>query len=59
MGSRASYNKAALLNSYPNACVPSRQAVCTILIMVFGVTRMGYETANYRMSGGHPDLKNI
>ena len=24
--------------SYPNACMPSREAVCTIFMMVFGMT---------------------
>ena len=28
-------------NSYPNACVPSREAVCTIFMMVFGITWTG------------------
>ena len=30
---------AALPNSNPNVCVPCREAVCTILMMVFGMTR--------------------
>ena len=29
----------ALSNSYPNACVPSRETVCTIILMVFGMTQ--------------------
>ena len=29
------------VNSYPSACVPSREAVCTIFMMVFGMTRPG------------------
>ena len=31
-------SQTALPNSYPNACVPSRMAVCTIFMMVFGMT---------------------
>ena len=46
-------SQAALSNSYPNACMPSMEAVCTIFIMVFGMTRLGYEHTNYRMRGGH------
>ena len=36
-------SRAALSNSYqyPNTCVPSREAVCTIFMMVFGMTRPG------------------
>ena len=41
-------------NSYPKACVPSREAICTIIIMIFGMTRSGREPATYRMrSAGH------
>ena len=29
-------SRAALLNSYPNACVPNREAAYTIFMMVFG-----------------------
>ena len=31
-------SRVALPNSYPNACVPCREAVCTIFMMVFGMT---------------------
>ena len=41
-------SRAAQPNSYPNACVPSREAVCTIFMMVFGVTRPGGELTTYR-----------
>ena len=34
-------SRAALSNSYPNACVQWREAVCSIFIMVFGMTRTG------------------
>ena len=43
---------AALSNSNPNACVPSREAVCTIFMMVFGMTRPGLEPMTYRVIGG-------
>ena len=33
-------SRAALSNSYPNACVPCREAICMIY-MVFGLTRPG------------------
>ena len=38
-----------LPNSYPNACVQCREAVYTIIIMVFGMTRTGREPLTYRM----------
>ena len=41
-----------LSNSYPNACVPSQEAVCS-LMMVFVMTRPGHEPATYCMRGGH------
>ena len=44
---------AALSNSNPNACVPSREAVCTIFMMVFGMTRAGRQPTTYRVTGGH------
>ena len=47
-------SRAALSNSYPKAYVPSRETVCTILIMVFGMIRMGREPATYCMGDGHP-----
>ena len=34
-------SRATLSNHYPNACVPSREAICTIFIVT------------YRMNGGH------
>ena len=41
---------AGLSNSYPNACVPSRETVCAIFY-VFGMTGMGGKPATYhRMS---------
>ena len=45
-------DRAALSNCYPNACVPSREAVCTIF-MVFGMICSGREPATYHMRGGH------
>ena len=40
---------ASLSNSYPNACVPNREAVCTIYMMVFGMTQPRSEPTTYRM----------
>ena len=34
-------------------CVPCREAVCTIFIMVFGMTRSAGELTTYRVRGGH------
>ena len=34
-------------------CVPCREAVCTIFMMVFGMTRPGGELTTYRVRGGH------
>ena len=31
------YSRAALSNSYPNACMSRWEAVCTIFMMVFGI----------------------
>ena len=49
------HSQAALLNSYPNTCMPSREAFCTIFIKVFGVTRPVREPTTYCMSGEHTD----
>ena len=38
---------------FPNACVTSREAVCTNYMMVFGMTQPGLEPTIYRMRGGH------
>ena len=46
-------SQAALSNFYPNHCVQSREVVCTIFIMVFGMTCPGHEPATHRMRGGH------
>ena len=46
-------SRPALSNSYPNACVPCREAGCTIFMMVFGMTRLGHKPPTYRMRGGH------
>ena len=35
-----------------HACL-CREAVCTIFMMVFGMTRPGRETTTYRARGGH------
>ena len=40
-------------NSYPNTCMPSREAVCTIFMMVFGRIRLGREPRTYFMRGRH------
>ena len=45
--------RAALSNPYPKACVLCMDAVCTIFMMVFGMTRPGREPATYRMRRGH------
>ena len=42
---------AALPNSYPNACMLIRKAICTIFMMVFGMTRLGREPTTYLMRG--------
>ena len=34
-------------------CVPCREAVCTIFMMFFGMTRPGGELTTYRTRGGH------
>ena len=34
-------------------CVPCREAVCTIFMMVFGMSRLGGELTTYRRRGGH------
>ena len=45
---------AAQSNSYPNTCMPSREAVCTIFMKVLGMTQTGCEPATYGKRGGHP-----
>ena len=41
------HSQAALPNSYTsNACMPSREEVCTILRMVFGMTGLWHEPKN-------------
>ena len=46
---------AALPNSYPNAlrAMQGRGAVCTIFMMVFGMTRSRGEPTTYRARGAH------
>ena len=46
-------SRAVLSNSYPNACMSCKEAVCTIFVMVLDVTRPGREPATYCMRGGH------
>ena len=46
------YSRVALHNSYPNVCVPSREAVYTFF-MVFGMTWAGHEPTIHCMRGGH------
>ena len=46
-------SRAVLSNSYPNTCVQCREAVCTIFMMVFGMTLPGQEPTTYRVRGGH------
>ena len=45
------FSRAALSNSHPNACVPSREAVCTNFMMVFAMIWPGREPTTYRMRG--------
>ena len=45
--------RAALSNSSINPYVPSKEAVCTICIMVYVMTRPGRKHTTYRMRGGH------
>ena len=44
-------SRAALSNSYPNACVQCREAAYTVFIMIFGMTRQGREPTNFRVRG--------
>ena len=44
---------AALSNSYPNTCVHCKEAVCTIFMMVFGMTLPGCKSTTYHVRGGH------
>ena len=46
-------SRAELSNSYPDIRVTSREAICTIYIMVFGMTQPGHEPMTYHMRGGH------
>ena len=52
-------SQAALSNSYPNAIMPSREAICTIFMMVFGMTWPGREPATYFMRGIHANHQAI
>ena len=47
------HSRAALSTSYPYACMPSWQALCTIFMIIFGITQQGREPMTYRMRGGH------
>ena len=49
---------AALPNFFPNACVPSREAVCTIF-MVFGMTWPGGEATSYRAGDGQSHATHL
>ena len=46
---RALDSRFVLSNSYPNACVPCRETVCTLFNVAFGMNRPGHESATYRM----------
>ena len=46
-------SQVALPKSHPTACMQSREAVCTIFMMVFGMTRPGNEPTTYCIGGGH------
>ena len=43
-------SRAVLPRSYPDACMPSREAVCTIFMKVFGLTQSGCEPTTYPMT---------
>ena len=48
------HSRVALPNSYPNVCVPSREAVCNIFMMVFGMTWAGvFPLHTYHIRGRH------
>ena len=46
-------HRAALSNSNHNVCMQCREVVCTILMKMFGMTRLGRELTTYRVRGGH------
>ena len=46
-------SRAALSDSNQNACVHCREAVCTIFMMVLGMTRPGREPTTCRVRSGH------
>ena len=48
-------SQAALINFYPNALVSSREAVCTICMIVYCMTQPGHEPTTCSMRGGHPN----
>ena len=47
------HSRAALSNSYPNACVKCWDAVCTNFMMVFVMTRPRRAPTTYRTGGGY------
>ena len=47
------HSQTALSNSYPNVCVPNREVVCTIVMIVFTVTQLGHEPMTYHMRHRH------
>ena len=47
------HSKAALPNIYPNACMPNREAVCTVFMIVFGMTQPWLEPTTYNTKGRH------
>ena len=46
-------SRAALSNSYPNACVPIQGDSLYQFVPVFGMTRPGGELTTYHARGGH------
>ena len=46
-------SRAALPNSYPNACVPMQGGSLYHFLMLFDMTRPGREPTTYRVRGGH------
>ena len=47
------YNIYIHIYNYITHCVAYREAVCTIFMVVFGMTRSGREPTTYRVRGGH------
>ena len=53
------YHNVKLLIGYTNVCMPSRKAVCTRFMLVFGITQSGCEPTTYHMRGRHANHETI